>query len=157
MCLRHPTTKKDPRQGSLLSAWTGRTMEKDWPKRPSDRQLQEAQKKDSDRAINPAVEAVCDPAHLAPPGSLQVKQLRHLHVQVSLGQRCHRQKKKKSCTCACMVASLVSNAGSCSPEDYGLSGFSVSGYSPGKNTVAHWSIPMYWLTYPFRALYFLLP
>ena len=70
-------------------------MEKDWPKRPSDRQLQEAQKKDSDRAINPAVEAVCDPAHLAPPGSLQVKQLRHLHVQVSLGQRCHRQKKKK--------------------------------------------------------------
>ena len=29
----------------------------------------EAQKKDSDRAINPAVEAVHIPAHLAPPGS----------------------------------------------------------------------------------------
>ena len=64
---------------------------------------QEAQKKkDSDRAINSAVEAVCDPAHLAPPGSLQVKQLRHLPVQVSLGQRCYRQKKKKKVLHLCM-------------------------------------------------------
>ena len=39
-----------------------------------------------------------------------------------------------------MVTSVVSNTGSCSPEDYGLSGFSVREYSPGKNTVAHWSI-----------------
>ena len=34
-------------------------MEKHWPKKPSDRQVQEAQKKDSDRAIAPAADAVC--------------------------------------------------------------------------------------------------
>ena len=43
-------------------------MEKDWPKKSSDLQLQEAQKK-SDRAITPAVEAVCVPAQLALPTS----------------------------------------------------------------------------------------
>ena len=45
--LTHWTTGKDPRQGSLLSAaWMGGTREKDWRKRPSDCQLQKAQKKD---------------------------------------------------------------------------------------------------------------
>ena len=39
-------------------------MEKDWPKRPSDCQLQEAQK-DSDRALTPTVEAVHVPASQA--------------------------------------------------------------------------------------------
>ena len=48
--------------------------------------------KDSDRTITSAVEAVRVPAHLAPPGSPQAKQLRHLHAQLSLGQSCHRQK-----------------------------------------------------------------
>ena len=48
--------------------------------------------KDSDRAITPAAEAVHVPAHLAPPGSQQARQLRHLHAQLSLGQSCHRQK-----------------------------------------------------------------
>ena len=38
-------TEKDPRQGSPLSAWMGRTMEKDWPKRSSDYKLPEAQEK----------------------------------------------------------------------------------------------------------------
>ena len=37
--------EKDSRQGSPLSAWRGRAMEKDWPKRPSDHQLQEALEK----------------------------------------------------------------------------------------------------------------
>ena len=69
-------------------------MEKDWPKRPSERQLQEAQKrKDSDRAITPVAEAVHFPARLAPPGSPQAKQLRHLHAQFSRRQSCHRQRK----------------------------------------------------------------
>ena len=45
MCLMHWKTEKDPRQESPLSAWTGGATKKDWPKRPSDRQLQEAQKK----------------------------------------------------------------------------------------------------------------
>ena len=75
-----------------LNRWSYR--ERLAKKRPSDCQLQEAQKKDSDRAINPVAEAVPVPAQLAPPGSLQAKQLHHLHTQLSLGQSCHRQKKK---------------------------------------------------------------
>ena len=63
-------------------------------------------KKDSDRAITPAVKAVCVPAHQAPPGSLQAKLLGHLHAQLSLGQSCHRQ---KSCIYAHRFASVVSD------------------------------------------------
>jgi len=66
-------------------------MEKDWPKRPSDCQLQEA-RKDSDRSITPVVEAVPVPAHLAQPRSLEAKQLCHLHVELSMGQSFHRPK-----------------------------------------------------------------
>ena len=97
MCLMHPKTEKDPRQGSPLSASTGRATEKDWAKSPSDHQLQEAQKKDSDRALTPVMEAVCVPAPLVPPVSLQAKHLCYLNAQLSPGQSCHRQ-KKKSCT-----------------------------------------------------------
>ena len=50
-------------------------------------------KKDTNRTIIPAVEAVHVPTHLAPPRSLQPKQLHHLHTQHSLGQSCHKQKK----------------------------------------------------------------
>ena len=66
-------------------------MEKDWPKRPSDHQLQEA-RKDSDGTITPVAEAVHIPAHLVFLGSLKAKQLSHLHTQLSLGQSSHRQK-----------------------------------------------------------------
>ena len=45
------------------------------------------------------MEPVCVPEHSAPPGYPQVKQLCHLHTQLSLGQSCHRQ-KKKVCLCA---------------------------------------------------------
>ena len=69
-------------------------------------------KKDSDRAMSPAMEAVCVPERLVLPGSLQAKQLHHLHAQLSLGQSCHRQKKKKkakkSCVYARRVASVLS-------------------------------------------------
>ena len=54
------------------------------------------------------VEAVHVPAHLAPPASLQAKQLRHLHTQPSLGQSCHRQ--NKSWVYACRVASVLSGS-----------------------------------------------
>ena len=47
-------------------------------------------KKDTDRAITPAVEAVQVPAHLALPGSPQAKQLCYLHAQLSVRQSCHR-------------------------------------------------------------------
>ena len=45
MFLTPQTTEKDPRQGSPLRTWMGGATEKDWPKRPSDHQLQEAWKK----------------------------------------------------------------------------------------------------------------
>ena len=64
--------------------------------------------KDSDRAITPAAEAVHVPAHFMPPGSLQPKQLFHLHAQPSLEQSCHSQ--KKSCIYAHRVALVVSNS-----------------------------------------------
>ena len=53
----------------------GRGNGKDWTNRLSDLQLQEARKKDSERAITPAAEAVHVSAHLVPSGSLQTKQL----------------------------------------------------------------------------------
>ena len=65
-------------------------------------------KNDSDRAITPAAEAVRVPAHLVPPGSLQAKQLRQLHAQLSLGQSCHRQ--KMSCIYAHKITSVVTNS-----------------------------------------------
>ena len=70
----HLSTEKDPKQGSPLSVCTGRATEKDWPKRPSDRQLQEARKKDSEKVTSPSAEAVHVPAHLEPPGSSKAKQ-----------------------------------------------------------------------------------
>ena len=65
-------------------------------------------KKDSDKAITPAAEAVCVPAYLVLPGSWQVKQLCHFQAQSSLGQRCHRQ--KKSCIYTHRVTSVVSDS-----------------------------------------------
>ena len=85
----------------------------------------------TDRAITPAAEAVRVPAHLGPQGSRQAKQLRHLHIQLSLGQSCHRQ--KKSCIYVPRVDTVISD--SLNPVDCGLPGFSVrEGGSPGKNT-----------------------
>ena len=92
-------------------------------------------KKDADRAITPAVEAVCVPAHL--PGSPQARQLYHLHSQLSLGQSCHRQ--KKSSIYACRVALVVSDSlRLCRLWPAGL--LCQRGGSPGKNTGAYWPI-----------------
>ena len=49
--------REGPQAREPPSAAMGGAEEKDWPKRPSDRQLQEAQKKGSDRVLTPAVEA----------------------------------------------------------------------------------------------------
>jgi len=122
-------------------------MEKDWPKRPSDHQLQ-GLKKDSDWAITPAEEAVHVPAHLVPQGFPQPKQLCQLHAQPSLGQTCHRQ--KKACIYARRVTSVMFN----SWQPCGLPGFSVRGFL---QSIILERTGQYWLPYPSRALYFLLP
>ena len=90
-------------------------------------------KKDSDRAITPATEAVCVPAHLALPGSPQAKQLCHLHAQLSLGQSCHRQ---KTSLVFMRAGSLQSCPILCDPVDCGLPGFSVRGVSRQE----YWSV-----------------
>ena len=111
----------------------GGATEKDRPKRSSDRQLQGGSKKDSDRAITPAPEAVHASVHLAPPGSLQEKQLCHLHTQLSLGQSCHRQEMSSSTHAGSLWCPTL-----CHPVDCGLPGFSVrEGISPGENTGAY--------------------
>ena len=140
MCLTQGTIEKDPRQGSpeCLNQWSY----KDWPKRPSDHRLQEAGKKDSDRAITPAMEAVCVPEHLTLPGSLQAKQLCHLHAQLLQGQQCHRQ--KKSWFCVCRFASVVSH--SLWPCRLWPARFLYQRGSLGKNIGAYWPIL---LTIPF--------
>ena len=107
--------------------------------------------KDSDRAITPMEEAVRVPAHLAPPVSLQTKQLCHLHTQLSLGQSCHRQ--KMSCTYACKVASVVSD--SLWPWRLWPARLLCQGGVSPARILEH--IGQYWLPYPSRALYFLLP
>ena len=147
MCLTWQKTK-DPRKGSPLSSWIGGATEKDWPKRLSDCQLQEAQKT-TDRAITPAVEAVRVPAYLVSPESTQAKQLCHLHVQSSLGQNCPRQ--KESCVCPCRVTLVVSK--SLQPCRLWLARLLCHRGSLVKNT----GVYCLQLPYPSTALHFLLP
>ena len=90
--LSHGTMEKDPREESPLSVWIGRSTQKDWSKRSSDRQLPEVQKKDSNRSITPEMEAVHVPAYLAPPGSQQPKSCATFVVN-PYGQNCHWWRK----------------------------------------------------------------
>ena len=108
-------------------------MEKDQPKRPSDRQLQKARKK-TDRAMTPAVEVVRVPAHLVLPGSLQAKQLFHLHTQLSLGQSCRRQKSLTSMLTVSLWSCLTLQPCGLWPARLVRDG------SPGKNTGVYWPI-----------------
>ena len=89
-------------------------------------------------------EAVCVPAHLALPGSLQAKQLHHLHAQLSLGQSCHRQKNK---SLVFMSAGLLQSCLTlCDPVDCGLPGFSVREGVLQARILER--IGQYWLPYP---------
>ena len=107
-------------------------------------------KKDSDRAITPVVEAICVPAHLAPPGP-SAKQLRYLHAQLSLGQSRHRQ--KISCvyahSCFGSVQLFVTL------RTVACQAF-LSGTGILQVRILE-CIGQYWLLYHSRALYFLLP
>ena len=109
-------------------------------------------KKDSDSAITPVAEAVHIPAHLAPPGSPQAKQLHHLHAQLSLGQSCHRQKEVlRLCAQGCfgcvpLVATLWTVVCQASLSGRGILQAKI---------LEH--MGQHWLPYPSRALYFLLP
>jgi len=116
----------------------GRAVEKDWPKRNSDHQLQEAQEM-TDRAISPMVEEVCVPAHLAPPGSPQAKQLHLLHAhwgRAATGKR----------SLAPIHAGLPQSCPAIwDPVDCGLPSFCVRGVLQARIQKC---IGQYWLPYP---------
>ena len=102
-------------------------------------------------SITPVVEAVRVPAHLVLLGSQQAKQLRRLHAQLSLGQSCHR--KKKSYANARRVTLVVSESATLYTVACQTS---LSGRRILKARILE-HIGQYWLPYPSRALYFLLP
>ena len=93
MCLMHRTEKgAQAREFSkcLNGRSYGERLAKDAFLSPATR----GSKKDSDRAVTPAAEAVPVPAHLVPPESPQAKQLCQLHAQPSLGRVATGQKKR---------------------------------------------------------------
>ena len=106
---------------------------KDWPKRPSNHQLQEAQKKDSDRAITPVAEAVHVPAHLVLQGLRKPSSCAAFTFNSNWGRAAAGKKV--------LYLHTQGHFGSvptlCDPVDCGLPGFSVrEGGSLGKNTGA---------------------
>ena len=134
-------TEKDPRQGSPLS-----DVRVDLWRNTGQRGLLVASykrlEKDSDGAITPAVEEVSVPGHLVPPGPMQAKKLCHIHNQLLLGQSCHRQ---KGLAPMCAGATLWTVACQASVREGVLQARLLQ------------RIGQYWLPYPSRALYFLLP
>ena len=109
-------------------------------------------KKDSDRAITPAEEAVHVPAPLVPPGSPQARQLCYLHAQLSLGQS--STGKKMSWAYAHRITLVEPD----SLRPCGLWPANLLCQGGGvlqARILEH--IGQYWLPYPSRALYFLLP
>ena len=102
-------------QGSPLSAWTGSITEKDWPKRSSDRQLQEAQKK-ADRVITPEAEAVGVPAHQGQVlgtitlGPCKPSSCATFTFNSHWGRAATGKKEKKSCAYTHRVASVMSSS-----------------------------------------------
>ena len=70
-----------------------------------------------DGAITPGAEAAHVPAHFAPTGSWQAKQLHQHHSQFSRGQSCHRHTHKN--LASMRAGSLWSCSTLCGPIDYG--------------------------------------
>ena len=99
--------REGPQARGPSKCLNGRSYRERLAKEPYDGQLQDAQKQ-THGAVTPAAGAVRVPAHLAPPGSPQAKQLHHLLTQLSLGQSCHRQNKSR--IYARRVASLLSDS-----------------------------------------------
>ena len=135
MCLMHQTTEKDPSQGSPLSAQMGGAIEKDWPKRPSDRQLQEAQKM-----------TLIGPYLLPWRHSVSLNTWRHQGphkpsscTTFTLNSHWGRAATGKKSLASMHTGSLQSCPTLCSPVDCGLPGF-CQVVSPGKNTGVYWPI-----------------
>ena len=93
------------------------------------------------------MEAVHVPAQSVPPESPQAKQLCHLHVQLSWGQSCYKQKKKKKNLHIC-TQDRFSNVHSLRPCRLWRASLLRQGRSPGKNTgvyIGQYCLP-FWST-----------
>ena len=77
------TPKKGPQAREPSKCLNGQSYGESLTKEASWSPATGGWKKDSDRAITPAVEAVHVPAHLALPVTLQARQLHHLHTQLT--------------------------------------------------------------------------
>ena len=144
-----PKHREGPQKREPTKCLKGRSYGERLAKEASDYQLPEAQKK-TDMSITPAAEAAHVSAYLVPPESPQPKQLCQLHTQHSLGQSCHRQIKS---LVSMHTELLWSCPALCDPVDCGLPGF-CQGVLQARILER---VGQFWLTYLFRALYFLLP
>ena len=139
--------KEGPQQRSPPSASTGGAMEKDWSNKLFDHQLQEAWKK-TDRAITPAVEAVCIPAQLAPLSQAAAPP----SCSTLTGAEVPQAKKKKKKSLAAMDTGLLWLSPTLHP--CGLWPARLLRRILQVRIVEHTG--QYYLPYPSRALYLLL-
>ena len=150
MCLTHQNNREGPQAREPSKCLNGQSYRERLTRGLLIASYKRLEKK-TDRAKAPMVEAVHVPVHLVPPESPQTKQLCHLHAQLSLGQSCHRPKRISRLY---MQGSLQSCPTICSPVDCGLPGFSVRGFLQARILECS---GQYWVPYPPRTLYFLLP
>ena len=111
-------------------------MAKDWPKRPSDFQLQEIRQK-TDRAITPAVEA----GHVLNTWRRQGPRKPSSYTTFMLNSHWGRAATGQKSLASMQAGLLQSFLTLCDPVDCNLPGFSVrEGCSPSMNTGAYWPI-----------------
>ena len=123
----------------------GGATEKDWPKRPSDHQLQEAREKDSDRAITHA-KAVHVPAHQHRQGPHKPSSWATFMLNSHWGRAATGKKSLASMH----TGSLWLCPTLCSPVDCGLPGFSVREAGGILQARILECISQYWLPYPLE-------
>jgi len=83
-CLTHPNDRQGLQAREPSKCLNGQSYGERVAKEAFSLPATRGSKTDSDRAITPAAEAVCAPAHLVLSGSPQAKQLLHLQAQLSV-------------------------------------------------------------------------
>ena len=151
MCLTCKTTEKHPRQGSHLSARMGRSMEKDWSMRPSDHQLPEAQEKTDSHCQwlrqSMSLYTWCH-HHPRDPSSCATFMFKP-HCGAELPQA-----KKKKIIASMQVGVTLVMPNSLQPCGLWPHRLLCCGVLQARTLEG---IGQYWLPYPSRELYFLLP
>ena len=119
----------------------GRAIEKDWPKKPSDCQLQEPRKKDSDRAITPAGRQSMSLHTWHCQGPCKPSSCATFTLDPHWGRAATGKKDLPLCMQGCF--GLVQLFATLWPVACQAS---LSGVSPGKNTGVYWPILVAYLS-----------